>query len=180
MAVLWGALSLFTCLGKFYFDKEFFMNNDLQTTLDTADMLGRQGYSCSEAVFLALSSEQDFPPELGLKLACGLAGGLGLSGETCGVVTAAALALGLRFGPAGIDERFQRQHTLLLVGEFVDRFQKQHGTSRCCELCLQGVPPTPERGKAIRESGLPLELIRSGVRIASEVMLEAVDHEGKE
>jgi len=127
--------------------------------------LAKAGHSCSEAVLAA------FGPVLGLdaatasRMASGLAGGIGLTGAACGVVTASVLVLGLKFGPGATDARYARQRAMMLGGEFCERFEDLHGSLNCRDLCKGMSLGTPEGAKAIRASGIPERLIADAAGI---------------
>ncbi len=112
-------------------------------------------------------------PETARKTASGFAGGIGLSGATCGAVTAAILMIGLHSGPETLEDVQSRQQTLRMAGEFMKRFRTRHGSTICRELCTAGDPRTEEGSLAIRASGMPRALIRSASEILTELLQEA-------
>ena len=66
--------------------------------LRKAEELFLQGYNCAQAVSCACAGDCGVPSELVVKLATGFGAGMGRTQETCGAVSGAILALGLRGG----------------------------------------------------------------------------------
>jgi len=68
-----------------------------------------------------------------LKLASGFGGGMGRLAETCGAVTGAFMAMGLKFG-AATAEREAREPIYARVRELAARFKACHGSLICRDL----------------------------------------------
>ena len=102
-----------------------------------------QGYSCSQAVFSALAEERGVDLELALRIAAGLGGGLARSGETCGCITGAVMAIGLtQPSVAPADNRAQKEETYQAARRFMSGFVERQGSTRCRDLlgCDIGTP----------------------------------------
>ncbi len=69
------------------------------TKAEKAVELFKSGACCSQAVFGAFAEDFGVDGTLAMKVSAGLGGGIGRMRETCGAVTGAVLALGLKFGP---------------------------------------------------------------------------------
>ncbi len=123
------------------------------------------GCSCSEALLRAYAPHVGLEREKAMQAASGLAGGVGLSGNICGVVTTSVVILGLLYGPAYPDSHYERQRVLMLTGDFLECFKSRHGSLECGILCGGLRMDTREGARAIRESGIPLRLIRSAAEI---------------
>lgn len=89
--------------------------------------LHAHGYNCAQAVMGAFAEDFGIPFELGLKLACGLGGGIGGNGDVCGTVSSAALLLGLKYGP-------DKSAVYPRVKEFTAAFTARTGSLICREL----------------------------------------------
>lgn len=72
--------------------------------------------------------------ETALKLAAGFGGGMGRMADTCGAVTGAFLALGLKYGPATAGDSRAKEKTYELVREFASRFKARNGSLACRDL----------------------------------------------
>jgi len=89
------------------------------------------GHSCSQAVFTALAEPMGLDYETALKVASGFGGGMGRMGATCGVVTGAFMALGLKSGGVGSEAK---DETYRLVNRFVELFRERHSSLECRDL----------------------------------------------
>lgn len=104
--------------------------------------LAGQGFYCSQILLLmGLEAQGKSNPDL-IRSMAGLAGGLGFSGDTCGVLTGGACLLGLYAG-RGIREEQEDEKLNLMVSELVDWFSEQYGKlygGTRCEVILAEDP----------------------------------------
>ena len=131
-----------------------------------------QEFACSQSVFAAFADPADIPRETALRVSAGFGGGLGRAGETCGAVTGAVMALGLRH--CGVPAEADPQRKLEAyppVREFLARFKARHGTILCRELldCDLGTPDGLQRA---RELDLFKSRCPGFVRSAAEILEE--------
>jgi C_GCAxxG_C_C family probable redox protein len=143
---------------------------DISSLSKIAVEKSRQGFSCSEAILVAFGTLFDLPDDLAIKIASGFRGGIGLLGETCGVVTGGALVLGLAFGTPDLKDTFSREHTYLQVGEFGERFKSRLGSLSCRELCGMRENYTAEEAKAVRDSGRHYQIVKTGAEILEAIL----------
>ncbi len=115
-------------------------------TLRKAEELFLQGYNCAQAVSHACAADCGVPPALVVKLATGFGAGLGRTQETCGAVTGAILALGLRGGRGLGDEKTRTEATYRDVQALLRDFAALHGSCNCREL-LGGIDLCTEEGQ---------------------------------
>jgi C_GCAxxG_C_C family probable redox protein len=109
----------------------------------------KNGFNCAQSVF------STFAPGLGLdegkagKIACAFGGGLARKGDTCGAVTGAFMALGLKYGSSRPQDKEIKEQSYQIAREFVRRFKERNGTTVCRELlgCDIGTPEGYERAK---------------------------------
>lgn len=114
----------------------------------------RNKFNCSQSVLTAFSSENGLSENDSLKVACAFGGGMGRQQLTCGAVTGALMALGLKFGKGIDDPEEKKQLTYAKTREFFEEFTKIHGSTNCIEL-LDGLNMTdPEDQKEIMERNL--------------------------
>lgn len=101
-----------------------------------------KGYNCAQSVFCAFTDVTGYDIDTSARMASSFGGGLGRLRETCGVVSAAALVLGIVKGyddPA--DYEAKKQH-YALVRMFADRFRAKNASINCRELLtLAGLNP---------------------------------------
>jgi C_GCAxxG_C_C family probable redox protein len=132
-----------------------------------------EGFSCSQSVFSAFAPELGLERDMALRVATAFGGGMGHRGDTCGAVTGAFMAIGLKHGRVMADDREIRDHAYSLVNEFVERFEAIHGTVVCREL-LGFDLSTPE-GERLAEENWPdrmpcRELVMDAARILEEIL----------
>lgn len=131
-----------------------------------------QEFACSQSVFAAFADPADMSREAALRVASGFGGGLGRTGGTCGAVTGAIMALGLRHcGVPAEADPLGKQQAYPPVQEFLARFKTRHGSIVCRELldCDLGTPEGLERA---REQGLFKSRCPAFVRSAAEILEE--------
>lgn len=136
--------------------------------------LFKTGACCSQAVFGAFAEDFGVDAETAMKVSAGLGGGVGRLRETCGAVTGAVLALGMKFGP-------DKTAVYPKVQAFCEAFREECGSIVCREL-LSG----PDPAAAASTGGAPeartreyyakrpcAELVRLATKLADRIMVEA-------
>jgi len=108
----------------------------------------RAGYGCSQAVFTAFSENIGIDELTALKVSALFAGGMRI-GETCGAVTGALMALGLKFSPDSCQVFDDRKVTYKFVEEFYSKFLERNKYLKCKDL--MGVDISTPEGKAESE-----------------------------
>ena len=107
-----------------------------------------EGYACSQAVFSPFADQLGVDELTALKISSMFAGGMRL-GETCGAVTGALMALGLKFSTDSCQKLDDRKVTYKFAEEFYARFLQKHNSLKCKEL--MGVDISTPEGKAEAE-----------------------------
>ena len=118
---------------------------------------------------LAYASRLGLDPALSVKLASGFGGGMGISGEVCGALSAAYMVIGLRFGTDQVDDSYTRQRTYMLVQELLERFRSEAGAVQCRELCFARL----QKGESfadVRKLDLPAKLISLTVEALEQIL----------
>jgi C_GCAxxG_C_C family probable redox protein len=141
------------------------------TRIENAAALFEEGLNCSQAVFSSFAKELGLDPAVAAKLATGLGGGMGRMGHTCGAVTGAFLAIGLKHGSTSGKEREAKEKTYRLVREFSARFTARNGSVVCRELLGCDIS-TPEGFEDARRKGLLTTVCTKMVRDAVEILEE--------
>lgn len=101
---------------------------------DRAVELFKEGYNCSQSVFVAFCHRFGLDEETAKKISAGLGGGLGRMREVCGAVSGATMVIGsICAGVDGKDSE-SKQKNYELVREFADRFKGKNGSIICREL----------------------------------------------
>ena len=114
----------------------------------------RNKFNCSQSVLTPFGTEFHLSADECLKIATAFGGGMGRQQQTCGAVTGALMAIGLKYGKGINDDEAKKQLTYSKTREFFEEFIKIHGSTNCREL-LDGLDMTdPEGHKKIIERNL--------------------------
>jgi C_GCAxxG_C_C family probable redox protein len=122
------------------------------TRSEEAVLFFKGGYSCAQAIMAAFAPSFGLDREMALKIASGFGGGMGRLAETCGVVTAAFMVLGLKCGSATTDKQ-GKETIYALVRDFGARFTAIHGSIVCRDLLGRDLN-TPEGLASAQEKKL--------------------------
>jgi len=126
-----------------------------------------RGFNCAESVLLGLCEEMHVASPLIPRIATGFGGGIGHTGNVCGAVSGAVMALGIAFGREKPEDRATRDRLYLLVESFLREVEKALGHLDCFSLI--GVRLNTEEGlKQYREENLR-ERCRSIVATVEEI-----------
>ncbi len=120
--------------------------NDIETAVEYFN----KGCSCSQAVLAAYGPKLGLDRESALKIASTFGGGIARTGQTCGAVTGALMALGLKYN---MDDPKAKDKSIALAREFLDKFKACNGSTTCRELVGYDVS-TPEGFAYARENKL--------------------------
>lgn len=97
----------------------------------------RNRFNCSQSVFTVFGTEKGISEDISLKVSCAFGGGMGRQQHTCGAVTGALMALGLKYGKALNDPEEKKQQTYALTREFFQKFTELNGSVNC-KVLLDG------------------------------------------
>lgn len=130
-----------------------------------------QGFSCSQAVLEAFAADLDLDVESARRVAGAFGGGMARTGETCGAVTGALMAIGLKHGMTDIARPEDKKRTTDLAQDFLHRFQQcQRGLT--CKALLAADISTPEGAACISESGVTKSVCPRAVASAVAILEE--------
>lgn len=129
------------------------------------------GFSCSQAVFLPFAEEMGMDKEQALKIATPFGGGIGGTGDVCGAVSGAILAIGLKHGRATLEDTEAKTKSYEMAALFLDTFEKKHGSRQCKGLLGYDFSIPGQRAEAM-EKGITKEKCPAFVRDAVEILEE--------
>jgi C_GCAxxG_C_C family probable redox protein len=129
----------------------------------------REGFSCSQAIFSSYAPDLGLERDTALKTASAFGGGMGRTGSTCGAVTGALMAIGLKHGRTRPDDEESKERTYALAREFMHKFTDKNGTIGCKDLLGVDIG-TPEGLEQIREDPRFEEQCAGFVRSAAEIL----------
>lgn len=131
-------------------------------------------FNCSQSVFTVFGTEYGLSENDCLKIGCAFGAGMGRQQLTCGAVTGAIMALGLKYGKATGDSEDKKLETYKKTREFFAEFNKLHKSTSCKEL-LHGLDINdPEDHQKIVDMGLfdtdCLKFVADSVLIVEKMM----------
>jgi C_GCAxxG_C_C family probable redox protein len=91
-------------------------------------------FNCSQSVLVVFSKDLGLSEEEALRVATAFGGGMGRQQLTCGAVTGAAMALGLKYGKGLNDSDDKKQHTYDKTIELFNEFTRLNGSTNCRKL----------------------------------------------
>jgi C_GCAxxG_C_C family probable redox protein len=139
------------------------------------------GYNCAQAVLVACGGPLGLDRNTALRVAGPFGAGIGRMGGTCGAVSGAFMAIGLKYAKVDSTDNAAKDKGYALAREFVARFEQRHGSTLCRKLL--GIDlSTPEGMAQAKKSGVfetrcP-EFVRSAVEIVEELLSEADKNHG--
>ena len=109
---------------------------------EIAKQLFLKGYNCAQSVFCAFTDVTGYDIDASARMASSFGGGLGRLRETCGVVSAAALVLGIAKGYGDPADYEAKKRHYALVRDFTARFKRNNTSINCRDLLtLAGLNP---------------------------------------
>ncbi len=106
-----------------------------------------RGFNCAQSVLSAFADRAGLSTEHALRVAGPFGGGIARSGEMCGALSGALMALGLLYGE---DRPEAKEHIYTIAREFSEQFRRRHGSILCRDLLHHDIS-TPEGLQAARE-----------------------------
>lgn len=132
-----------------------------------------KGYDCSQVVLRAFASELGITEDEANRVAACFGGGMLMDG-TCGVVTGALMAIGLKYGHSR-PENVMAQKEIMMAksAEFREEFLASRGSAGCSALLGYDISKPEELREAL-ESGRMLDfcpkLAMEAIHILKEVL----------
>lgn len=126
--------------------------------------------TCVESILLvgsdALGISVPVIPDIGL----GLAGGIGLQGQTCAAIMGVAMVAGMAIGRKESEYAEKKKAVLKAVAEVFKEFEKKHGTTSCRKLT--GLDLTTPEGKEKLKAGVKENKCSQFVDTAARLMAD--------
>jgi len=144
----------------------------MNANADAAVAMFNEGYNCAQSVLAACGGKLGLPREQACHVAQAFGGGMCGLDQTCGAVTGALMAIGLKHGKTTADDA-PKHRAQELVREFAHRFAGRNGSLDCTRLLGHdlSVPGETERVRALGlfRTICP-RLVRDAVEIADELL----------
>jgi C_GCAxxG_C_C family probable redox protein len=145
------------------------MSNKTVSKVELAVAAHREGFNCSQAVLSAFAPDLELDRETALRASIAFGAGMGRTGQTCGAVSGALIAIGLKYGSINPEDKTTKERVYALVREFVRRFRARNGSTLCPELLGYDVG-TPEGLQAVRDKDLVATVCTPAVQDAAEIL----------
>jgi C_GCAxxG_C_C family probable redox protein len=107
----------------------------------------RCGFNCSQAVLSVFAEDFGLTKDCCLRLASPFGSGIARMQETCGAVTGALMAIGLKYGKGEDGEEADKAHAYKLSQQLIAAFKEQN-KSICCRDLLDGLDINTPEGMA--------------------------------
>ena len=91
-------------------------------------------YNCSQSVFTAIGQDFGLTEDQCFKTACAFGAGMGRQQHTCGAVTGALMAIGLKYGKGVNDSNQKKVETYQKAVALMNAFKQKNGSINCKEL----------------------------------------------
>ncbi len=129
-------------------------------------------YNCCESVLLALAEYLGVKSELIPKIATGVGAGFSLNGFTCGTISGAVMAIGMKYGR--VSNKENPQNTWKRVDRFIEAFKSEFGATTCRELTGLNVKTAEGMKEYLRSvhDFACTKRVRFGVRKTIEILEE--------
>lgn len=125
--------------------------NEHTNKQEQATNLFRNYYNCSQSVLSVFAEELGVKKDLAMKLASPFGSGIAFMQETCGAVSGALMAIGLKYGKGENGTNEDKARAYDLSQHFMTEFKKLHQTVCCRELLDSINMSTPEGMELIIE-----------------------------
>lgn len=113
---------------------EFIMETKQQQAVDTF----KNNYNCAQSVLSVFAQDLGISKDNALKLSTPFGAGMMYMQETCGAVTGALMAIGLKYGKGENGTLEDKERAYDMGRHFVAEFTKSHGSTSCMKL-MNGV-----------------------------------------
>lgn len=155
---------------------EFIESIKARDHAELATQYFKEGYNCSQAVFLAFCDEYGMEKDMALRISSSFGGGMGKLREVCGAVTGMFMVCGLLYGYTNSTDYASKTEHYARIQELAKRFKEENQSIICRELLGLGVEkesPVPELRTAEYYKKRPcVELVGMAAKIMEEYIKE--------
>lgn len=109
--------------------------------------LFKEGYNCSQAVFLAFEDKYDIDRKVALMLSSSFGGGMGRLREVCGAVSGMFMVAGVLYGYDDPKDYDKKKEHYARIQQLAKEFEEENGSIVCRELLGLGAgkdTPAPD------------------------------------
>lgn len=143
---------------------------------EEAKALFKEGFNCSQAVFVAYAEDLGMDKEMAMKVSASFGGGMGRMREVCGTVSGMFLVNGMLTGSTVGRDAKRKQYNYEIVQELARRFKEQNGSIVCAQLLgldkAEGSAVPEARTAEYYKKRPCLELVGQAASIVAETLTE--------
>lgn len=141
---------------------------------EKAKSLFKQGYNCSQAVYLAFCDVTGMGEKTALMLSSSFGGGMGRMREVCGAVSGMFMVAGQLYGYSDPNDRNAKAEHYALIQRMAAKFRENNGSIICRELLgTNDSSPNPtERTDLFYKKRPCAELVAMCAEITDEIIAE--------
>lgn len=110
------------------------MDIDVQARAERARNYFKDGYNCSQSVFMAYSDLFDMSPDMAARISSSFGGGMGRLREVCGTCTGMFMIASLAIPANNPADKEAKMKNYTMVQELAEEFRKENGSIICREL----------------------------------------------
>ena len=107
---------------------------DINERVNQAVAYFKDGYNCSQSVFMAYADLFDIDHELAKKMSVSFGGGLGRMREVCGTVSGMSMLAGFKYPVNDPKDQQARTRNYAMVQKMAGLFKEKYGTIICKDL----------------------------------------------
>jgi C_GCAxxG_C_C family probable redox protein len=118
-----------------------------KTHAELARAYFKEGYNCSQSVFMAFCDEYDMDFEMALKISSSFGGGMGRLREVCGAVTGMFMVAGMIYGYSDPKDHTSKSEHYKRIQYLAKEFEEKNNSIICRDLLGLGTSkdsPVPE------------------------------------
>lgn len=93
----------------------------------------KEGCNCSQAILKAFSEKVGIDEKTAMKIGAGFGGGMNVAG-TCGAVTGAVMAIGMKYGNEETGDLNAKKNSSIATRNLIKEFTQKNMTTECREL----------------------------------------------
>ena len=146
----------------------------MKSNADEAVKMFSEGFNCAQSGLVCCGKGLPIGRDAALAVAGPFGAGMGNMGKTCGAVTGAMMAIGLKHPRLDPKDDASRQATIRLARELAARFEARNGSIVCKDL-LGCDLSTPEGMEQFKARDLKNTVCAKAVRDAAEILDEILD-----
>lgn len=110
------------------------LNSVGKTHSEVAKTYFKEGYNCSQSVFLSFCDEYNMDFEMALRISSSFGGGMGRLREVCGAVTGMFMVAGMLYGYTDPKDHYLKTEHYKRIQHLAKEFEEKNHSIICREL----------------------------------------------